>query len=157
MPGTDVRLMKYEIIYASQIVSSTHSVISADVRVVSSLIRRSTSYCVDSSMEHHPLHAQRQFVCHLFTQPTALQALQCYSVTRFYGIIYRLRPLPLNTWNRHLYFPRVTSKSCLLILGSFSCILFYLTIIYQLWVRVCRLWGRTTLLFSGYRSTVFDR
>jgi hypothetical protein len=57
MPGTDVILMQYEIIYASQIVSSTHSVSSVDVKVACSLILRSTCCSVDSSIEHHSLHA----------------------------------------------------------------------------------------------------
>lgn len=57
MSGTDVILKQYEIIYASQIVSSTHSVSSVDVKVACSLILRSTCCSADSSMEHHSLHA----------------------------------------------------------------------------------------------------
>lgn len=57
MPGTDVLFMKCEIKYASQIVGSTHSFSSVDVKVACSLILPSTCCSVDSGMEHHPLHA----------------------------------------------------------------------------------------------------
>ena len=46
--GTEVQLMKYKIKYSSQIVSSTYSVSSVDVKVACSLILRSTCCSVDS-------------------------------------------------------------------------------------------------------------